>query len=113
VALADLEDDLRDRHDVASVPVEQPQASKPVGDEVLAEPCEQAEVDPRWGGEGAREVEVVVDVPQPSQGREQDAVFESLCDAADDFAQELAVGEERHVVPALLQGRDGWIPEKC
>ncbi len=67
---------------------------------------EQAEVDPRWGGEGAREVEVVVGVPQPLQGREQDAVFESLCDAADDFAQELAVGEERHVVPALLQGRD-------
>jgi hypothetical protein len=64
VALADLEDDLLDRHDVAAVPVEQ-QASKPVGDEVLAEPGEQVEVDSRCGREGAREVEMVVGAPQP------------------------------------------------
>ena len=39
-------------------------------------------------------------------GGEQDAVSEPLGDAADDLAQEQAVGEERHVAAVLLQGRD-------
>ena len=45
-------------------------------------------------------------MPSQCRGAEQDAVAEPLGGAADDLAQQQAVGEDGHVPAVLLQGRD-------
>jgi hypothetical protein len=76
-----------------------------VREHVLGQVVEQVEIDARAGGERPREVHVVVRVPQPHERRDQHAVRHRHADAPHDLADQQAVGEDRHVVPVLLERR--------
>jgi hypothetical protein len=76
---------------------------KAVRDQVLRQIIEQVEVDARAGRERSLKVHVVVRVAQPQERRDQRPVRHRFTDAPDDFADQQAVGENRHVPPVLLE----------
>ena len=106
VALAGLEDRLLRRHDVAAVAVQEHDPAEAVTDQVVDQVAQQVEISPRRGRERAGEIEVMVRVAQPQERRPDHAVAERLGRAADDFAQQHAVGEDRQMPAMLLDGRD-------
>ena len=72
------------------------------------EVLEQIEVHACRGGERAGEVQVVVRIAEPLQRREQALPRDrSQLHAADDFAEEQRIGEDRHVLAVLFERRDG------
>jgi len=105
VPLADLEDGLLARCDVAAVAVDEHDPSKAVRDQVLGQVVEQVEVDARTGRERSLEVHVVMRVSQPHERPDQHLVRHRRAHAPHDLADQQAVGEERHVLPMLLERR--------
>ena len=91
----------------AAVAVDQHQAAKSVSDEVAQKIAEQIEIGPRRSRERAGEVEMMLRVSQPHQRGEQRPIAEGRRRPPHDFSQEEAIGEERHVMAVLFEGRDG------
>jgi hypothetical protein len=87
------------------VAVDEHDPTKAVRDQVLGQVVEQVEVDARTGGERPLEVHMVVRVPQPHERRDQHPVGHRRADPPHDLADQQAVGEDRHVVPVLLERR--------
>ncbi len=106
VALSCLEDRLAPRHDVAPVTVEQHDPAEAVDDEVVDQVSQQVEIRPRRGRKSAGEIDMVVRIAQPQQRRPDRSVTECLGCAADDLAEQHAVGEHGQMMPMLLDGRD-------
>ena len=79
---------------------------KPCVDQVVDQVAEKVEIRARRGRERAGEVDVMVRVAQPQERRPDHAVAQRLGRAADDFAQQHAVGKDGQVPPVLLDGRD-------
>jgi hypothetical protein len=87
------------------VAVDEHDPTEAVREQVLPQIVEQVEIDARAGGERPREVHVVVRVPEPHERGDQHAVRHRHADAPHDLADQQAVGEDRHVVPVLLERR--------
>ena len=77
-----------------------------VGNEVVDQIAEQIEVSARCGRERAGEIHVMVRVAQPEERRPDHAIAERAASQANDFPQQHAVGENGHMPPVLLEGRD-------
>ena len=103
--LADFEHRLLAGHDVAAMPVDEHQPLEAVLNEVFQQAAQQIEIHAGRSRKRAGEIEVMVRVAQPQERREHDAVGQGLGRAADDLAQQHAVGEQRHVAAVLFQGR--------
>ena len=76
VSLPGLEHGLAGRHDVAPVAVQENDPPKAVSDHVIDQVAQDVEVGPRCRRQCAREVEVMVRVAQPEQGRPDDPLAE-------------------------------------
>jgi hypothetical protein len=88
------------------VAVEQDDPAEAVDDQVVDQVAEQVEIRPRRGRERPGEIHVVVRIAQPEQGGPDRALAHRLGGAADDLAQQHAVGEDGQMPPVLLDGRD-------
>ncbi len=107
IALAGLENSLLGRHDVASVAIQEHDAAKTVGDKVVDQVAENVEISSRRRRQGSGEVEMMVRVSQPQERRPDHAVAQRPGRAANDFAQQHAVGKDGQMPAMLLDGRDG------
>lgn len=107
VGLAEFEDGLAAWDIVAAMAIEEDDAPEAVLEEVLGEAVEEVEVGAGLGGKGAGEVEVMMGIAEPRERGEEHAVAELEPGAADDLAEEEAVGEERKMMTVLFQGGDG------
>ena len=87
-------------------PFKQHDAAETVGDEVVDQVSQNVEIRPRRRREGPGEVDMMVRVSQPQERRPDHAVPQRLGGAADDFAQQHAVGEHGQMPAVLLDGRD-------
>ena len=107
IALAGLENRLLSRYDIAAVTVQEHDAAKSMRDQVVDQVSQKVEICSRRRRQGSGEIEVMVRVAQPQEGRPDDAIAQRLGRAADDFAEQHAVGEDRQMPAMLLHGRDG------
>ncbi len=104
VALACLEHRLPARDVVPAVSIEEHDPSKSVHQSVLDHPPQKIQVGAGRGGNRSRKIQVMIRIPQPLQGCDDDPVLHGELHPAHDFTEQQAVGVHRQVMAVLFHG---------